>query len=189
MKRIIIMCSLLLAIVGVNAQQPGGRPMGGMRPGGQGGGDRPQGEMPQRQNSEDEKFMIEKLPDIPGLTLEQKLDLGNILSKEQQAVSVQMKKKMELIQISGNPETLSDKDRAKVQKKMEKIDNKISKINEKYNKKVKKILSDEQYRIYIEKKKDARFRQERPKNGERRPRNGERPEGGQPPMGGMDDDF
>lgn len=131
------------------------------------------------QQGSSDKVWIENLPEIPGLTLEQKLDLGNILSKQYQDVGKQMEKKMAILQVSGNPEQLSVKQSETQQKKLEKIDKKIEKITQKYDKKVRKLLTEEQYRVYLEKKQDARFRSQRSFEGESQ--NGEKM---RPPMGG-----
>jgi hypothetical protein len=185
MKKTILGCMLMLSAALIYAQQPGGMGgPGGGGMGGPGGRGRSPGGMSQQRPNADNKVWIERLPEIPGITLEQKLELGNILTKEHQAVEAQMKKKMEIFRDSGNPEMLSPKQREKQQKKIEKIDKKIQSINQKYNKKVRKILSEEQYRVYLERKSEARFRQSPFGDGQDRERGGDRPpmRGGNPPQ-------
>ncbi|MDR3269567.1 MAG: hypothetical protein LBT83_10955 [Tannerella sp.] len=65
----------------------------------------------------------------------------------------------------------------------EKIDQKVKQQRDKSNKKIKKILSEEQYKVFMEKRDEFQFRKEpsrqfnRPPNGQRR---GDRPEGRHP---------
>ncbi len=96
-----IICMILM--VGSLLAQP---------PGGMGGGQR----RPPRHDSmpsqhENDKMWIEKMPEIPGLTLEQRGKLGDAIYKEWEKVEKQMSKKREYqIKLEVKPD-LSEKDR------------------------------------------------------------------------------
>lgn len=190
MKKVLfITCSVLLT-VGIYAQPPGG--MGGRGSGGQRGGP-PRGEMPNRPASSEDKLILEHFPEIPDLTLEQREKVGSILSKEREDIEKQFKKKR-TIEKEITPD-ISDKDLKKKQQKLEKIDKKVQDIREKSNKKIKRELSEEQYRVFIEKREEFKFRRHRPQFQGTPPvrnndTNDERPPF--PPQGGSEmllDDF
>ncbi|MFV0535777.1 MAG: hypothetical protein ACK5M3_00215 [Dysgonomonas sp.] len=177
MKKILLTTSFILICISMTAQMPmggGGRPQGG-RPGG--------GERPPMQNgnsnSGGQDFILMSMPDIPGLTLEQREKLSKAISDERKDMSKLMDEKQELRMKSDNP-GLAEKKRQKLMEKMIKADNKIKKNEEKYDKKFRSILTEEQYQFFMKKKKDIEFKgfgkpnnQQRPP---RRPDNGERPD-------------
>lgn len=171
MKKFIFTLSLLLVVSGLYAQQPGRGPGGGMRPDGNG---RPPGEMGRGNRNSDSKVYIEELPEIPGLTLEQQLKLGKFVSAEHEQIGKQMDKKRALMEQSGDPDLLSQKQLEKQRKKMQRIDKKIAKIRTKYDKKIQKLLTDEQYLVYIERKEEIKFR---PGSRNEESSGGERPDG------------
>ena len=97
-----------------------------------------------------------------------------------------MDEKRELKMKSDEP-GLSEKKRQKLMDKMMKADNKMKKNEEKYDKKYRTILTQEQYQVFIDKKKEIEFKgfgkpngqqrpPRRPDNGERPDNNGERPD-------------
>ncbi|MDR3217807.1 MAG: hypothetical protein LBU22_02340 [Dysgonamonadaceae bacterium] len=129
---------------------------------GMGGGNRqgPPPGMSQRNEARDgaEELRLDSFPPIPDITLEQRVDVGNILAKEQKDTFKLHQKKRELLEKDRQSPEKSEKDRKKMQKEMDKIDSKIEKRIEKSNKKIRKILSEEQYRVFLEKRNDFIFR-------------------------------
>lgn len=91
------------------------------------------------------------------MTLEQRLNIGKALAKEQEDIYKWHQKKRELTQKDLQLPVGNGKDREKNQKERTKIDAAITKRIEKSNKKIQKILSEEQYRIFLEKRNDFRF--------------------------------
>ncbi|MDR1516956.1 MAG: hypothetical protein LBS52_02460 [Dysgonamonadaceae bacterium] len=161
--------------------------MGGGR--GMGGGNRqgPPSGMGQRggQSRGNVEFRLDSFPEIRQITLEQRADIGIILAKEQKSIFKLFEKKRELMDKEPQTAEMSEKDRAKMQENLAKIDEKIAKRKEKSNKKIKKILSAEQYQIFLEKRNDFRFTPVPPEgfnpqegDGEFRGRQGGRPQGG-----------
>ena len=151
MKKFLIASILILAGLNLSAQPPQGG-----RGGGEGRPNRPP--MGQKPGQSEDKMWLSNFPDIPDLTLKQREKLGSTLTKEMKDVSKQMQKKHELdIEINNNLD-LSKKDVDKNQKKIVKIDKKIEKIKEKSDKKVRSILSTEQYLVFVEKKGEFKFR-------------------------------
>ena len=182
MKKILLATSFFLICISVAAQMSmggGGRPQGGP------GGGRPpmqRGNM----NAEGQDFMLMSMPDIPGLSLEQREKLSKAISDERKDMSKLMDEKRELKMKSDEP-GLSEKKRQKLMDKMMKADNKMKKNEEKYDKKYRTILTQEQYQVFIDKKKEIEFKgfgkpngqqrpPRRPDNGERPDNNGERPD-------------
>lgn len=165
----IFICSNL-----VFAQMPMG---GGARPQGRLGGKRP----PMHNNgmrAGDQNDMLMNIPDIPDLKLEQREKLSKAISDERKEVSKLMDEKVELQRKSGNP-GMAEKERQKLMEKISKTEDKIKKKEEKYDKKYRSILSQEQYRIFTEKKKEIEFkgiRRQQRNDRPTRPDNGERPE-------------
>jgi hypothetical protein len=104
----------------------------------------------------EEKLRLDSFPEIPAITLEQRAKIGLVLAKEQKDIVKQVQKKHELMEKDRQSPDSNEKD--KMQKAIAKIDNKIQNRIEKSNKKIKKILSDEQYRVFLEKRNDFRFR-------------------------------
>lgn len=167
MKRLFFVLALVATITGVYAQPPGGRrPNGGPR------GERPpMGGMRDQDNGQN-KMWIEKFPDIPDLTLEQRRKLGEVLSDEQKSVEKQLENKRSY-QAELDANDLSEKEIQKLTKKIGKANESIAKQKEKSDKKIKKILSDSQYKVFSEKRDEFKFNKlrrphQRPDN-ERRP--------------------
>ncbi|MFV0328474.1 MAG: hypothetical protein ACK5KL_01430 [Dysgonomonas sp.] len=155
MKKILFIIFILIT-GNITAQSPMGGGMGGNRPprgGGRGEGRPP---MQQRSGNQDD-FMIMGMPDIPDLALEQREKLSKAISEERKDISKLIKEKQDYKRESDNP-GIAGKERAKLLEKAEKTDDKIRKKEEKYEKKYRSILSEEQYQIFSEKKKDIEFR-------------------------------
>lgn len=174
MKRMYFLAVIFLSVCLGSMAQP---PSGGGRPGGMGG---PGGRPPMRSEQgggNSGQFWVMKVPDIPGMTQDQRRKLVDALSKEEEDVSKLMDSKKELDLKELRYAGLSQKDKEKQMKKIAKIDSKIDKTREKYDKKYRKILTEEQYRIFIEKKKDVEFKgQGRSKNRFPDSPNGDSPE-------------
>ena len=115
------------------------------------------------------QLMLDSFPSIPDVTLEQRADIGMIMMNEHKDISKQMEKKRKEMKKFDTSSGTSDKE--KIQKKIDKIDKKIEKRIEKSNEKIRKILSDEQYAIFIEKRKQIKFKRHFPPSHHR-------PEGG-----------
>jgi hypothetical protein len=135
---------------------------------------------------EPDKLMLDHFPDIPGLSLEQRADIGVILTKEQKENGKQMQKKRQLLEEKKNP-FISEKKQRKIQKNIEKADRNIERQIDKSNKKIRKILSEEQYRIFIKKRSEFQFREfpvsprfNRNPNGQTGGERPDRPGGGRP---------
>lgn len=166
MKKFLVITLVLFTGIGLYAQPPRGEGGGGgRRPGGP-----PPGDMRQQRPGGEDKIILEFFPEIPDLTLQQREKVGTILTSERKDIRKQTEKKMEL----GRLDTMSEQDREKNKKKLDKIDKKISEITEKSNKKIGKVLNDNQYHVFLEKREDFKFRgnRERPhfqkEDGERR---------------------
>lgn len=164
------------------AQPPQGGGMGDRPPGG-GGGRPPMGQM---KESDNESFLLEKFPDIPDLSLEQREKVGSLLLKEHKAVSKKMAEKRDLLPRPTRGEQREIPDPEKIEKnrkKLEKLDENIEKIREKTNKKVKKVLSSEQYQVFLDVKDSFVFkRQARSNNFMQRPNARGNDNMGAPPM-------
>jgi hypothetical protein len=147
---------LISASLSLSAQPPqGGRGMGGgNRQGPPPAGMRQRGEA----GNGVEELRLDSFPPIPDITLKQRADIGNILVKEQKEVFKLHQKKRELMEEERQSSVNSEKDREKRRKALAKIDAKIEKCIDKSNRKIRKILSDEQYRVFLEKRNDFRFR-------------------------------
>ena len=158
MKKLLVFATAVLTIIRLDAQPPQGGMGGGM------GGGRPdgppRGEMGQRPTTSiEETLTLEVFPEIPDLSLKQRERVGSIITKEMKDVSKQMKKRHELMVEKKEP--LTEKELTKNKEKSEKIDKKIAEIKEKSNKKIKKELSEEQYKVFIEKRDDFKFKRQR----------------------------
>lgn len=147
---LIIICSSL------HAQPPGG--VRGGR------GDRPGG-MPPRGQSNNRpdrgEILLENLPQIPNITLEQREKLGSILKKEHSETTKELEKKKKIQMSFEKDKELSQKQIDKKLKEMDKIDDKIHKIRDKSNDKIKKILEKDQYEVFISKREEVKFRDHR----------------------------
>ncbi|MFV0417738.1 MAG: hypothetical protein ACK5KT_03250 [Dysgonomonas sp.] len=155
MKKILL-AAFILICTSMAAQPPmggrGGRPPGGER------GERPH---MQRPDGQEQEFMIMGLPEIPGLSLEQQEKLSKEITNERKDISKLMQKKNE-IKIDSENLGISEKDRQKLAEKTAKVDEDIKKKEAKYDKKYRSILSEEQYKIFAEKKKEIQFTKQQP---------------------------
>ena len=172
MKKLFFIVCFSLSIVCTFGQSFGG--------GGNPGGPPPNGEKgqrpPQSNSSNKEQLILEKFPDIPNITLTQREKIGSILTDEHKNISKQLDKKRE-IEMKSSQSELNQKDLDKQKKNLDKIDKKIDDIQTKSNKKAKKILSDEQYMVFIEKRKSFKFKSthQGPPNSDRENNHGGRP--------------
>jgi len=179
MRKIFIL--LTAAALGANVYAQGG--FGGGRFGGQRGGSPPGGGGNFNPDKIKETPALDSFPEIPNLTLEQRMDIGNILTDEYKAVRKLEAQKHELFGKERETAQPDQKAIEKNRKKLAQIDGKIQKRIDKSNKKIAKKLSAEQYRVFLEKRQDFRFGNGRPPMtpGER----GGAPNGreGRPPRG------
>lgn len=153
MKRILIIISVILVATNLLSQPPSGRR-------GQGGPPPNGGRMGQRPPSNiEDNIILESFPEIPNLTLQQREKVGTILTDEQKDIEKQMAKKREA-EVNLNPDA-TQKEVEKQQKEIEKIDKKVQDIRGKSDKKIKKILSDEQYLVFTQKREEFKFRHQR----------------------------
>lgn len=169
MKKILLVIATIAVCFNLSAQPP----MGGGRPGG--GGRPPRGESSQRSESSSQVIGITKLPEIEGLTDQQREKLVKALTDERKSVMKLTRQKHQLqMVIDSIPDS---KDTEKNIKNINKIDIKIQEEQAKYNKKIRSILSVEQYAIFNEKRDEVEFsrpeRRSRP-DGERRGGRGNR---------------
>jgi len=148
MKSFFIIITLIASGLVLYAQPPQGR-----RPGG-----RPhRGEMKERPAHREGKVGVMKLPEIPGLTDNQREKLVSCLTDERKNVMSLMSEKHEMQFQLENKQDLSQKEIEKQKTKIAKIDEKIEKKKNKSDKKINSILTAEQYMIYSEKKKEIEF--------------------------------
>ncbi len=181
MKKILIITAGILITIGMYAQPPGGGSFGGRGP----GGPPPGGEMPNYFSPPEDKIILEHFPEIPNLALKQREKVGDILFSEHKDIEKQIEKKHK-IERSIHP-NLSSKDMEKKRENIRKIDNKIQNIRDKSNNKVKKELSEDQYLVFLEKRKEFKFRRQ-PQQKKMFPGNsGNNNE--QPPFPPQSDDF
>ncbi|MDR0757901.1 MAG: hypothetical protein LBF85_08655 [Tannerella sp.] len=178
-KWYLILCLALTSIC-LQAQPPQGR---GAR---MGGGNRqgPPPGMGQRGETgkAEEQFRLDSFPEIPGITLAQRADIGIVLTGEQKDIFKYVREKHKLMDKDRQSPGRSEKEKEKTQKNIAAIDGKIRKRIGKSDRKIRKILSDEQYRVFLEKRKDFLFVRVNPP-GFRPPENrrpGERQGGGNP---------
>jgi hypothetical protein len=162
MKKMYLALCVLFTGTSLCAQPPqGGR--GGQ--GGFGGNGRQQQGMPpgrETNQSSERKFTLETFPEIPELTLEQRMEIGLILGNERKDVETLMRKKRELM---AEEQKSTDRDAKKIEKNNKeqiKIDKAIQKRIAKSNKKVKKKLSAEQYAVFLEQRDNFKFRMDTP---------------------------
>lgn len=175
MKKLLL-ATFILACTSMVAQPPMGGGGRGQRPEGGPRGGRPP--MQRNADTEGQNLMIIGLPEISGLTLEQQEKLSKEITNERKDISKLMQKKNEIRIDSENP-GISEKQRQKLSEKIVKVDEDIKKKEAKYDKKYRSILSEEQYKVFAEKKKDIKFTGQRPSGN--RPQRGDfegRPENG-----------
>lgn len=145
----------------LSAQGYGGRYGGGR--GGYGGGYRGNrgensGEMRARQavsSNDYSQVYITDFPEITGLTLKQNLDLSTAITDEHRNIMKLNDQKQEL-QVKVDHAD-SQKQADKNTKKIAKLDDKIQKASLKADKKIRAILSEDQYTEYINKKDLIKF--------------------------------
>jgi hypothetical protein len=160
MKKFSISIIVLFSAAQLLAQMPQGGGYGGRGGGGFGGGRRggpPQGRGNFNPDKIDETLTLETFPDIPDLTLEQRRKTGEVMTDEQKAIRKLDRQKHELHHRQMQAVDWDEKKIEKNREKIEKTDEKIAKRIEESNKKVKKILSEEQYEVFIEKRNDFKF--------------------------------
>lgn len=160
MKRIIIILLTTFSVAGTYAQMPQGGGGFGGRGGGQRGGTPPGGRDFNRQQAE-ETLILEFFPEIPHITLEQKMEIGIIMGDEQKRIRKFESQKRELIEKEREANS-DEKEIEKNRTKIREIDGKIQKQIEKSNKKIKKKLSDEPYQVFLEKRNEFRFSLQKP---------------------------
>jgi hypothetical protein len=162
MKQFIIILLATFAVADMYAQMPQGGGFGGR--GGQGGGRRgapPTEGRDFNRPDTNEKLVLDFFPEIPRLTMEQRMEVSNIMSDEQKDIRKFESQKRELMK-KEREEKPDEKKIEKNRKKALKIDEKIQKRIEKSNKKIKKKLSNEQYQTFIEKRNEFRFAVSKP---------------------------
>lgn len=143
MKKILVTLAVIVicSCSHLAAQPPGG------------GGRPPKGDFEKKDNN----LVLLNFPDIPGVTLEQRLDLTELVAKEQKEI-LPLKEQKRIIEaeLHETPD-LTEKASNKKQKEIDKINSKITKTESNYEKKIKKILNDEQYQFFQENKKNISF--------------------------------
>lgn len=169
MKKILLVIATIAICINLAAQPP----MGGGRPGG-GGGRPPRGDVSQ-QGGDSNQVGITRMPQVEGLTDKQREKLVKALTDERKAVMKLNSQKHELTMPMDDSANL--KDAEKITKKLDKIDEKIKKEGEKSDKKIRSVLTPEQYQEFREKRNQVEFR--RPERRRSRPDDGER-RGGRP---------
>lgn len=194
MKRITFTSLLVfLASFSLMAQPPQGGGFGGFG-GGQGErGDRrgPGGPPSGMQRQAEDEYWVENLSVVEGLTLDQKNKLSDILVKEQKDIAKQMEKRRTYQKSFEKNENLSEKEIDKRLKKMDKIDADIQKIKSTSDKKISKLLSEEQYKTFTQKRGEIKLRRKGMPQGMRggEPRSqGQLPDMTPPPMDDNDRD-
>lgn len=155
MRKILIIMFVILPMCSMFAQSPGGN-MGK-------GGPPPNGMPGQRPPSDrnDSKPMLEQFPQIPDLTLQQREKVGSIMTKEREDIEKVIEKNRDLEKELRSES--SEKKRNKLHQKIDKNNQKIQEIGAKSDKKVKKILTEEQYAVFVKKREEFKFKQP-PKN-------------------------
>jgi len=145
----------------VSAQGYGGRGGFGGGRGGYGGGYRGNransGMRNQSQSlSKDySQLTITDFPEITGLTLKQNLDLSTIVTDEQRNILKLSDQKQELQVKIDHAKNQKDIDNNK--KKMAKLDDKLQQVSQKADIKIRAILTNDQYKEFIEKKSLIKF--------------------------------
>ena len=98
---------------------------------------------------------ITDFPEITGLILKQKLDLSAVITDEHKNILKLSDQKQELQ--AKIDQAQSQKEIDKNTNKMAKVDEKIQKVSLKAEKKIRAILTDDQYNEFIEKKNLIKF--------------------------------
>ena len=150
----ILMIAGLSVCVSLSAQRGGG----GRGNRGGGGANPPSGEMrrqPGAVSRDYEKVGIADFPEITGLTYKQSLDLFKIVKDEYRNTLMLTDQKQEFQVKINNAKNQKDID--KNTKEIAKLDDKIEKTNLDADKKIKAILTADQYSEFTEKKDQIKF--------------------------------
>jgi hypothetical protein len=153
MNRRYFILFLIFTSVCLQAQQPRGGG-GGMGRGGSRQGS-PQGN--RGGTGGQEQFRIDYFPPIPGITLEQRADIGIILVNEQKDIAKYIQKQHEYMEKGRLSPRQSEKEKEKIRRQIDKLDVDIRKRIEKSDKKIRKILSEGQYRVFLERRNEFKF--------------------------------
>ncbi len=186
MKRFLFIIALALISTGITmAQAPQGGGGGG-RPGGMDGGQRPpMGDQNRGQGvSTSDEYWIMHFPELPNLSQDNKRKMIDLLSKERMETDKLMREKMVLEDKMFNIGDSSAKETDKLAKKINKVETSMRKKADSYDSKYQKILTEEQYVIFKEKKKEIKFKKPRESRQNTMDQNGDRPgmpEGNMPP--------
>lgn len=187
MKRIVFIITLAIVSISMAAQQPQG---GGGRGGNRGSrdGQRPpmRGQMENQRIDTTDEYWIMNFPEIPGLTQDNKRKIIDLLAKEKKEIDKLIREKMDLEDQMFNAVNPSEKEVSKLSKKIDKVESNIRKKGDSYDKKYKKILNNEQFILFKEKKRDIKFKKprdsrQRPMDPNKEGRQGDMPEGNMPP--------
>jgi len=146
----------------VSAQGYGGRGGYGGGRGGYGGGNRGNREGNQGMRNQSQsmskdysQLSITDFPEITGLTLKQNLDLSTVVTDEQRNILKLSDQKQELqVKIDH---AKNQKDIDKDTKKMAKLDDKLQQVSQKADIKIRAILTNDQYKEFMEKKDLIKF--------------------------------
>ena len=151
----------LCICMNISAQGYGGRGGFGGGRGGYGGnrGDR-YGSTGMRSQSQSnmanyDQVSITDFPEIAGLTLKQKLELSTLVTDEHKNL-LKLTDQKEEIRVKID-HAANQKEVDKYKKKMAKLDEKCQKVSLKTDKKIQSILTNDQYREFIEKKHLIKF--------------------------------
>ena len=159
---ICMLIGLTTCCMTVSAQGYGGRGGFGGGRGGYGGGgyrgNRVNSGMrnqPQSLSKDYSQLTITDFPEIAGLTLKQNLDLSTIVTDEQRNILMLTDQKQELqVKIDhANNQKEVDKNT----KKMAKLNDKLQQVSQKADIKIRAILTNDQYKEFIEKKSLIKF--------------------------------
>ena len=101
------------------------------------------------------QICITDFPEITGLTLKQNLDLSNIVTAEQRDILKLSDQKEDLQVKIDHAENQKNVD--KNTKKMAKLDDKLQQVSQKADKKIQTILTNDQYKEFLEKKDQIKF--------------------------------
>ena len=154
------MIAVLSVCVSVSAQGFGGRGGGFGGRGGYGGGNRGNREGMRNNQSQSlskdySQICITDFPEITGMTLKQNLDLSTVVTDEQRNILKLTDQKQELQVKIDHANNQKDVD--KNTKKMAQLDEKIQQVSQKADTKIRAILTNDQYKEFIEKKDQIKF--------------------------------
>ena len=159
----------------INLSAQGGRRGGS----GGGGGNRDFGGTPRVERSQSpamsrdyDQIQISEFPEITGLEVDKKLKLFSIVKEEHKNILKLMDQKQELQAINNRTDKQKEIDRNL--KNISKLDEKITKESQNADKKIKAVLTNDQYKEFVEKKDQIKFndppvlRRREPANGNTR---------------------